>query len=384
MPELALHVRDVPVNQIREITEAAWATPGAIVLSIGEPGFALPRHVLDAGIACLDRDETNYTPNAGIPALREAFAARFREQQGVGIGAERVYVVDGAQQGLHFAMSLLLSPGDEILIPNPGYPTFAMTSRLLHAVPVQYPLYPKNDFQPHIEDIEALITPRTRVLVLNSPSNPLGAVISEEATRELVELAVRHDLWIISDECYEAFTFDVPHVSPARFDSNVPGEARVFTSLTLSKTYGLTGLRIGALICPPGIEQKMNNVMESIVSCVASPSQYAALAALTGPQDYVYQARDHYRNNRDAASAVLEAKGIPFLGAQGAFYLWADVSHVSGGDVRTWVRKFLAESGVSFAPGTAFGSIGEGWIRIALCGGHQDLLDGVNRLPAKV
>ncbi|GEB19763.1 pyridoxal phosphate-dependent aminotransferase [Paenarthrobacter aurescens] len=384
MPELAAHVRDVPVNQIREITEAAWSTPGAIVLSIGEPGFALPRHVLDAGIDCLDRDETNYTPNAGIPALREAFAARFREQQSVDIGAERVYVVDGAQQGLHFAMSLLLAPGDEILIPNPGYPTFAMTSRLLHAVPVQYPLYPHNDFQPHIEDIEALITPRTRVLVLNSPSNPLGAVISEEATRKLVELAVRHDLWIISDECYEAFTFDVPHISPARFDSDVPGEARVFTSLTLSKTYGLTGLRIGALICPPGLEPKMNNVMESIVSCVASPSQYAALAALTGPQDYVSQARDHYRSNRDAASAVLTEKGIPFLGAQGAFYLWADVSHVSGGDVRAWVRAFLAESGVSFAPGTAFGSIGEGWIRIALCGAEQDLLDGVKRLPAKL
>ena len=384
MPELAAHVRDVPVNQIREITEAAWSTPGAIVLSIGEPGFALPRHILDAGIACLARDETNYTPNAGIPALREAFAARFREQQSLTLGAERVYVVDGAQQGLHFAMSLLLSPGDEILIPNPGYPTFAMTSRLLHAVPVRYPLYPENDFQPHIEDIEALITARTRVIVLNSPSNPLGAVISEKATRELVELAVRHDLWIISDECYEAFTFDVPHVSPARFDSEVPGEARVFTSLTLSKTYGLTGLRIGALICPPGLEQKMNNVMESIVSCVASPSQYAALAALTGPQDYVSQARDHYRSNRDAASALLTDKGIPFLGAQGAFYLWADVSHVSGGDVRTWVRKFLAESGVSFAPGTAFGSIGEGWIRIALCGGQQDLLDGVSRLPAKL
>ncbi|WP_454810183.1 pyridoxal phosphate-dependent aminotransferase [Paenarthrobacter nitroguajacolicus] len=384
MPDLAAHVRDVPVNQIREITEAAWSTPGAIVLSIGEPGFALARHILDAGIDCLDRDETNYTPNAGIPALREAFAARFREQQNVDIGAERVYVVDGAQQGLHFAMSLLLSPGDEILIPNPGYPTFAMTSRLLHAVPVQYPLYPQNDFQPRIEDIEALITPSTRVLMLNSPSNPLGAVFSEESTRQLVELGVRHDLWIISDECYEAFTFDVPHVSPARFDSDIPGEARVFTSLTLSKTYGLTGLRIGALICPPGLEPKMNNVMESIVSCVASPSQYAALAALTGPQDYVSQARDHYRSNRDAASAVLAKKGIPFLGAQGAFYLWADVSHLSGGDVRAWVRAFLAESGVSFAPGTAFGSIGEGWIRIALCGGQQDLLDGVSRLPAKV
>ncbi|GAA2860578.1 pyridoxal phosphate-dependent aminotransferase [Paenarthrobacter ilicis] len=384
MPELAAHVRDVPVNQIREITEAAWSTPGAIVLSIGEPGFPLPRHILDAGIACLDRDETNYTPNAGLPALREAFAARFRATQGVQTGAERVYVVDGAQQGLHFAMSLLLSPGDEILIPNPGYPTFAMTSRLLHAVPVQYPLYPHNDFQPHIDDIEALITPRTRVLMLNSPSNPLGAVISPDSVRQLVELGVQHDLWIISDECYEAFTFDVPHVSPAKYDSDVPGQARVFTSLTLSKTYGLTGLRIGALVCPPGMEAMMNNVMEAIVSCVASPSQYAALAALTGPQDYVSTARDHYRSNRDAASAVLEAKGIPYLGAQGAFYLWADVSHVSQGDVRTWVRRFLADSAVAFAPGTAFGSIGEGWIRIALCGNQADLLDGVGRLPANV
>jgi aspartate aminotransferase len=131
------------------------------------------------------------------------------------------------------------------------------------------------------------------------------------------------------------------------------------------------------------MEKLMNNVMESIVSCVASPSQYAALAALTGPQDYVDTARDHYRSNRDAASAILTAKGIPFLGAQGAFYLWADVSHVSGGDVRAWTRAFLASSGVAFAPGTAFGSIGEGWIRIALCGKQEDLLDGVGRLPAK-
>ena len=292
-----------------------------------------------------------------------------------------MYVVDGAQQGLHFAMSLLLSPGDEILVPNPGYPTFAMTARLLNAVPVGYPLYPDHGFQPRPADIEALVTDRTRVLVLNSPSNPLGAVLGEDLTRELMELARRHDLWVISDECYEAFTYDVPHVSPAKFDGDTPGDARVFTSLTLSKTYGLTGLRIGALVCPPGIKQKMDNVMEAIVSCVASPSQYAALAALTGPQDYVEHAHGHYRANRDAASAVLDAKGIPYLKAQGAFYLWADVSHATGGDVRSWVRRFLADSGVALAPGTAFGSIGEGWVRVALCGRQEDLVEGLGRLP---
>ncbi|MEE2521805.1 pyridoxal phosphate-dependent aminotransferase [Pseudarthrobacter sp. J75] len=394
MPQLSAAATSLPANQIREITEQAWRTPGAIVLSIGEPGFPLPRHVLDAGIACLDRDETNYTPNAGLPALREAFAARFRERTGTGdaaatgevsssIGADRVYVVDGAQQGLHFAMSLLLAPGDEVLIPNPGYPTFTMTASLLHAVPVRYPLYPAHGFQPRISDLEELITERTRVLVLNSPSNPLGAVFSADLTRELVELARRHDLWIISDECYEAFTYDVPHVSPAVFDSDVPGEARVFTSLTLSKTYGLTGLRIGALICPPGLETVMNNAMEAIVSCVASTSQYAALAALTGPQDYVSHAGAHYRANRDAASAVLDTLNIPYLSAQGAFYLWADVSHASGGDVRAWTHRLLADSGVAVAPGTAFGSIGEGWVRIALCGSRQELLDGVSRLPAR-
>lgn len=383
MPKPAAHARDVPVNQIREITEAAWRTPGAIVLSIGEPGFPLPRHVLDAGIACLDRDETNYTPNAGIPALREAFAARFRAEQGVPVGADRVYVVDGAQQGLHFAMSLLLAPGDEILIPNPGYPTFAMTARLLNAVAVGYPLYPDHDFMPRVADIEELITAKTRVLVLNSPSNPLGAVLSEALTRELMALAQRHDLWVISDECYEAFTYDVPHVSPAHFDGDTAADARVFTSLTLSKTYGLTGLRIGALICPPGLERTMDNVMEAIVSCVASPSQYAALAALTGPQDYVTQAHAHYRANRDAASAVLDSKGIPYLQAQGAFYLWADVSHVSGGDVRAWTRRFLTDAGVALAPGTAFGSIGEGWVRIALCVRQSELIEGVSRFPTR-
>ncbi|MBT1002700.1 aminotransferase class I/II-fold pyridoxal phosphate-dependent enzyme [Paenarthrobacter sp. DKR-5] len=379
MPSLASQAQQLPPNQIREITEAAWARPGAIVLSLGEPGFPTPQHILDAGKAVFDRDETAYTPNAGIPVLRAAFAERVRSANGIDADVSRVFVVAGAQQGLHLAMSSLLDVGDEILVPNPGYPTFAMTSRLLHAVPVEYPLYPANGFQPRIADIEALITERTKVLVLNSPSNPLGAVFTAGLTEELVELARRHDLWVISDECYEAFTYDVEHVSPARFDT----DGRVFSSFTLSKTYGLTGLRIGALITPPGLEKNLATVMESTVSCVSTPAQYAAVAALTGPQDYVREAAAHYRANRDAASAVLDAKGINYLGAKGAFYLWADLSHATGGNVRAWVHGFLAEHAVSLAPGTAFGSIGEGWVRIALCGDRDQLTEGLGRLPAR-
>lgn len=379
MPALSAHIADVPPNQIRQITQAAWAVPGSIVLSIGEPAFPVAPHVLEAGMATLRRDETNYTPNAGFPVLRRAFAERFAAQQDLELEPSRVYVVSGAQQGLHFAMSLTLNAGDAILVPNPGYPTFAMTARLLHAEPVLYPLYPAHNFQPRIEDLEALVTERTKVLLLNSPSNPLGAVFDAHLVRELVAFARRRDLWIISDECYESFTYDLPHVSPLKFDP----DGRVFTSLTLSKTYGLTGLRIGALITPAGLQPALDTVMEAIVSCVSSPSQYAAVAALTGPQDYIATARARYRENRDAAQAVLDAKHIPYLPAQGAFYLWADLSHATGGSVGSWVHDFLAASGVAVAPGTAFGPFGEGWIRIALCGDPEQLLEGVRRLPAR-
>jgi aspartate aminotransferase len=386
MPSAPAHVVNVPVNQIREITQAAWATPDSIVLSIGEPAFPVARHVLEAAMAALDRDDTNYTPNAGIAPLRAAFAERFASLSGVDDDPSRVFVVAGAQQGLHLALSTLIAAGDEVLIPDPGYPTFTMTVGLLGGVPVSYPLVPQHGFQPLIEDLRRLVTGRTKVLMLNSPSNPLGSVFDSDLTRELVRFAHENDLWIISDECYEAFTYDVPHVSPARFDAGGPEavpeavEARVLTSLTLSKTYGLTGLRIGALVTPPGMETLLSNVMEATVSCVSGPSQYAGVAALTGPQDYVRTALDHYRANRDAATAVLDERGIRYLDARGAFYLWADLSHATGGDVRAWTRAFLAERGVALAPGTAFGSMGEGWVRIALCGRRDELVEGLSRL----
>lgn len=388
MPSIAPSATDVPVNQIREITQAAWATPDSIVLSIGEPAFPVARHVLDAAMAALDRDDTNYTPNAGLAPVRSAFADRFAARSGVATDPSRVFVVAGAQQGLHLALSTLITAGDDVLVPDPGYPTFAMTVGLLGGRPVPYPLVPEHGFQPRIADLEHLLTPRTRVLMLNSPSNPLGSVFDAELTRDLVRFAHEHDLWIISDECYEAFTYDEPHVSPARFDTGGPeavpggGEARVITSLTLSKTYGLTGLRIGALITPSGMETVLSNVMEATVSCVSAPSQYAGLAALTGPQDYVETALAHYRSNRDAATAVLDALGVNYLDASGAFYLWADMRHATGGDVRAWTRTLLAERGVAVAPGTAFGAMGEGWVRIALCGRTEDLVEGLSRLPS--
>ncbi|GGD00798.1 aminotransferase [Tersicoccus solisilvae] len=378
MPHLADHVRTVPPNQIREITQAAWATGDAVVLSIGEPGFPTDPHVLRAAIDTYERDETSYTPNAGLPALRQAFADRVNAHQGLRLDASRVYVVTGAQQGLHLAMSLTLDAGDEVLVPDPGYPTFGMTAALVHAVPVPYRLRPEDGFAPRVADLAGLVTPATRAIVLNSPSNPLGAVFDPATVRALMEFAVEHDLWVISDECYEAFTYDgVEHVSPLRYDT----DHRVIASHTLSKTYGLTGLRIGALVVPPGLAPRIDPVMEAIVSCVNPAVQHAAVAALTGPQHYIDAARSHYRANRDESQRLLAAKGYPFLPAAGAFYLWVDVGAVSGGDVRAWCHRLLAERRVALAPGTAFGASGEGWVRVALCGSTDDLVEGLSRLP---
>ncbi|OMH31204.1 pyridoxal phosphate-dependent aminotransferase [Tersicoccus sp. Bi-70] len=378
MPELAPHVRTVPTNQIREITQAAWSLGDAVVLSIGEPGFPTDEHVLRAAIETYERDETFYTPNAGLPALRQALADRVNAQQGLSLDASRVYVVTGAQQGLHLAMSLTLDVGDEVLVPDPGYPTFTMTASLVHAVPVTYRLRPEDGFAPRVEDLEALVTPRTRAIVLNSPSNPLGAVFDPPTVRSLMDFAAAHDLWVISDECYEAFTYDgVEHVSPLRYDT----DHRVIVSHTLSKTYGLTGLRIGALVIPPGMATLIDPVMEAIVSCVNPAVQHAAVAALTGPQHYIETARTHYRSNRDTAQRLVGEKGYPYLPAEGAFYLWVDVSAVSGGDMRAWCHRLLAERRVALAPGTAFGPSGEGWVRVALCGSTEDLVEGLSRLP---
>lgn len=379
MPALAAHVRTVPPNLIREITQAAWATGDAVVLSIGEPGFPTDEHVLRAAIETYERDETFYTPNAGLLPLRQAFADRVNAQQGLHLDASRVYVVTGAQQGLHLAMSLTLDAGDEVLVPDPGYPTFTMTASLVHAVPVRYRLRPEDGFAPRVADLAALVTPATRAIVLNSPSNPLGAVFDPPTVRALMDFAVEHDLWVISDECYEAFTYDgVEHVSPLRYDT----DHRVIVSHTLSKTYGLTGLRIGALVVPPGTATRIDPVMEAVVSCVNPAVQHAAVAALTGPQQYIDTVRAHYRVNRDTAQRLLAARGYPFLPATGAFYLWVDVSAVSGGDVRAWCHRLLAEHRVALAPGTAFGPSGEGWARVALCGSTDALVEGLSRLPA--
>ena len=378
MPFLAPHIPLVPASGIRRIFNLALQLDGITSLAVGEPDVPVAPHIAAAAKQAWDDDETNYTDNGGIPALRAAIVEKLARENSIRVDVEQVWVTVGASQGLHQAMHLLLAAGDEVLVPDPGYTTFTMTARMLNATPLPYSLRPENDFLPTIDELERLVTERTKVIIVNSPSNPLGTVIPKDTLQELLDFAQRHDLWVISDEVYEYFTWAEPHVSMASLDR----DGRVFTAFSLSKTYAMTGIRVGYLVTPPGLAETMRTVQEASISCVDTPAQYAAIAAITGDHSHVVAAREHYRENITLATEILDRRGIRYLQPNGAFYLWIDVSHATGGDVATWAETFLVYNRVAVAPGSAFGRSGEGWIRVCLAASADDIVTGLGRLPA--
>jgi aspartate aminotransferase len=377
MPALALNAERMPRSGIREVMDLAWSLPGPVIgLHVGEPSFPTPQHVRDAAAAALERGETRYAPNAGLPALRAAIAEKVGARNGLSAAAEQVVVSAGGMEALYVALSATIEAGDEVLVPDPGWPNFAMATQLLQAAPVPYPLLPGDGFLPDVARLDALVTSRTKAIVVNSPSNPLGSVLDERLAEALCRFADRHDLWLISDECYDAITFEREHVSPGAWDE----QDRVVSCFSFSKTYAMTGLRVGYLVAPPPIAATAAKMQEALIACVNVPAQHAALAALEGPQDVVEEMRRTYMERRDAATALLDSRGTGYLRPQGAFYLWIDVRGRSGGDVNAWALDVLRRRGVAVAPGTTFGPAGEGWVRASLATATDELLEGLGRL----
>lgn len=382
MPSLAPRIDTVPASGIRRVFEQAALLQSSgtdvTMLVIGEPDVPVAPHIGEAARRAWTEDRTGYTPNGGIAPLREAVRDKLRRENRIEADLEQIWMTIGATQALFQAMTLTLSPGDEVLVPDPGYTTFTMNAHIIGATPVPYRLEPQHGFEPDLQALEASVTERTRVLVVNSPSNPLGSVFGEETLRALLAFAKRHDLWVISDEVYEYFTYGTRHVSLAALDE----DDRVFSAFSLSKTYAMTGVRVGYLVTPKGLGATMRTTQEAMISCVAEPDQYAALAAIVGDHSAVRDAREHYRANLEVARETLDAAGIRYLDPRGAFYLWIDMSHASDGDIAEWALGFLQRERVAVAPGSAFGRTGEGWIRVCLAATPDDLRRGLGALPA--
>jgi aspartate aminotransferase len=290
----------MPVSRIREIMELAWEDPEVIHLEVGEPDFPTPSHIVDAAHEAARAGHTRYAPNAGLPELREALANKVARRNGYEARPEQVVVTQGG-------IRALLEPGDEILLPDPAWPNFRMIAHLLGARVLPYPLVAQGDFLPRPEDLERLVTPRTRAILVNSPSNPLGTVLPRELARTLLAFARSRGLWIIADEVYDELTFDDAFVSVGSVAD--PGD-RLVSVYSFSKVYAMTGWRVGYLVAPPDLAELLTGMQEPIVSCVNTPAQLAALAAVTGPQQIVGEMRDAYRERRDELLEILDRGGL--------------------------------------------------------------------------
>ena len=366
----------MPISRIREIMELAWKDPEAIHLEVGEPDFPTPEHVVEAAHRAARMGLTRYAPNAGVPELREALAEKVGRRNGFGARPEQVVVTQGGIQALYLALRALLEPGDEVLLPDPAWPNYRMIAHLLGARTLSYPLVAGGGFLPRLEDLERLVTPRTRAILVNSPSNPLGTVVPRGLMEGLLAFARGRGLWFISDEVYDEVVFDDVFVSAG---SLAEQDDRLVSIYSFSKVYAMTGWRVGYLVAPPDLATILTGMQEPIISCVNTPAQMAALAAVTGPQDVVRAMSDSYRMRRDELLGVLERGGLPSSRPSGAFYVWTDLSE-AGVPSMALARTLIERKHVAVAPGSAFGELGEGYVRLSLASSREDLLEGTSRL----
>jgi aspartate/methionine/tyrosine aminotransferase len=371
---IATRAQTLPRSGIRRIMEASRGLPDVIHLEVGEPDFETPAHVVAAAHEAARAGVTRYTANAGLPGLRDAVAARASRRLGRDVRPEEVVVTPGAVAGIAYAIFALLDPGDEVLLPDPGWPNYASAVHLAGGRPVPYPLVAERGFAPDLAALEGRITARTRVLLVNTPGNPTGTVLAPDTVRALVDLAREHALAIVSDEVYEDIVLDGEHVSPARFDEDVVVVSGV------SKTYAMTGWRIGFVIAPPHVAATLAAIQEPFASCASSVSQAAAEAALRGPQEAVTAMLRAYRERRDLVVSRLEAPGLLAARPTGAFYALVRVPR--GADPADPAMSLLREHRVAVAPGDTFGEGGRPYVRISFATEARLLDEGLRRLVA--
>jgi aspartate/methionine/tyrosine aminotransferase len=374
MKNINLAVKNMPRSGIRLILDEASKYDNVLHLEIGQPNFPTPPHITQAAHQAALDGFTGYTPNAGYDSLREAFVNRLEVDQKIMISPERVVVSIGAMGALFNAFCVLVSKGDEVLVPDPGYPNYRMALQLVNAKPVSYKLGIRQDgFFIDTDVLRSLISKKTKAIVINSPSNPTGLVADRESIKKIVDIASECGVFIISDEAYDHIVFEGAHYSPLLYDQN----DMVIAVYSCSKTYAMTGWRVGFVVAPPAISQLMSKIQEAYMACAPSVSQKAAEAALTGPQNLVEEMRSIYKKRRDLAIEHCEKLSIGFIKPSGAFYLMISLPEPLRNDSLQYSLSLIRDSKLAVAPGITFGNEGEGFIRIALCADEDSIIEGL-------
>jgi len=351
--------------------QALEAAGQAIIhLEIGEPDFRTPAHIGLAGVRAIAEGRTRYNPPGGLGELRAAIAAEAGRRRGMQIKPAQVVIGPGAKPALFFPTLALVEPGEEVIYPDPGFPTYPAMIEAAGGVPIPVPLREEQDFSFDLQALDRLLSERTRMIVLNSPGNPTGGVMPVEALEHIAELAQRHDLWVLSDEIYARLVYDCPAYSIAA----LPGMAeRTIICDGFSKTYAMTGWRLGFGIMPEALAARVELLLTHSIGCTASFTQYAGLEALNGPQDEAGAMLEAYRRRREVLVSGLNAiPGVRCRMPQGAFYAFPNVS--AFGRSSAWLAEYLLEeAGVAVLPGTAFGAQGEGYLRLCFANSLENI-----------
>ncbi|HEV2451125.1 MAG TPA: pyridoxal phosphate-dependent aminotransferase [Streptosporangiaceae bacterium] len=350
---------------------AIEAAGGKVVhLEIGEPDFPTAPHIVEAAVEALHAGETHYVPAPGIPVLREAVAAFLEGTGRMRVTPDRVIVTPGAKPIMFFTILALCGEGDEVLYPDPGFPMYESITAFAGAVPVPVPLRERNEFRIDVGELERLITDRSKLLIINSPHNPCGSALTAADCEAIAGLAMRHDLTVLSDEVYWAIRYGGPHVSVL----DVEGMAdRTILLDGWSKTFAMTGWRLGFGVFPPALVEPVTRLVINSVSCTSAFSQYAAAAALNGPWEPVEEMVEKFRLRRDIiVSGLNDIPGITCVEPQGAFYVFPNVTG-TGLTSAQFQQVLLNEVGVAALAGTAFGSYGEGFLRFSYANSAENI-----------
>ena len=352
-----------------------------IHLEIGEPDFDTPRNIIEAAVKALNDGYTHYTPSAGIMELRETIADYISETRQIEVGPENVVVVPGGKPIIFFSILALCEEGDEVIYPNPGYPIYESMINFVGATPVPIKLRMEKNFSFDIDEFRSLITPRTKMIVINSPQNPTGGILTREDLEAIAEVAIENDIIVLSDEIYSRIIYEGEFQSIA----SLPGmKDRTIILDGFSKTYAMTGWRLGYGVMPEWLAEHVTRLMTNSNSCAAAFTQMAGIEALKGPQDAVDRLVAAFRERRDVIVERLNRiPGFKCLKPAGAFYVFPNIEG-TGMSSRELADYLLYEAGVAVLPGTSFGEYGEGFIRLSYANSLENINKAMDRIEEAI
>ncbi|TMC33793.1 MAG: pyridoxal phosphate-dependent aminotransferase [Chloroflexi bacterium] len=348
-------------------------------LEIGEPDFATPDNIVEAAIGAMQNGYTHYTPASGIFEAREAVAQFVSRMLSTEVDAADVVLVPGSKNVLLFTLLACVEPGDEVILPDPGYPAYASQVNFIGAIPKTVTLREESGFRMDLDELASLVTPKTRMLIINTPQNPTGGVLTEEDVDFVCDLAHKHDLLVVSDEIYSQLVYGFHHVSPL----SRPGmRERTVLMDGLSKSYAMTGWRLGYAVAPRALAARLDTLMINSSSCAAAFTQIAAIEALGSPESEhaVRRMVKVFEHRRDlVVDSMNEIPGVRCARPQGSFYVFPNIEG-TGFDEHELAGRLLNEAGVAVLPGTAFGPAGKGFIRLAYTQSEDELKLGLRRI----